>query len=270
MAKPRIAVPAPTSFDLSYNQRCWKEYAAAIASSGGTPVEVPLSLSPAAIADLLNTCQGVCLPGSPADVNPQKYGQEVLEGTASPDYPRENVDELLIQDAHNLYKPILAICFGHQLLNVWRGGTLVQDLTIMPVNHAASGAVTVAHSVAPMPESKLGSIVSPGVSGTTGDLEGARLLLGVNSSHHQAIGIPGDGLRVVARCPQDGVIEAVEGGQSVGDSEAHFVLGLQWHPERTYHQNEASRAIFEAFVAECACWMPRVVRDSVEGAAQRP
>ena len=57
----------------------------------------------------------------------------------------------LIQDAHNLYKPILAICFGTQILNVWRGGTLVQDLTVMPVNHGAGGKVAIAHSAAVAP-----------------------------------------------------------------------------------------------------------------------
>ena len=84
----------------------------------------------------------------------------------------------------------------------------------------------------------------------------------MNSSHHQAIGIPGDGLRVSARCVQDGVIEAVEGGQSP-EGEEHFVLALQWHPERSYDISAASRAIFTRFVSEAAVWKPRSVRVSV-------
>jgi len=259
MTKPRIAIPVPTSFDLEYNQKSWPQYAAAVQQAGGEPVEVPLTLTPSEIADLINTCQAILLPGSPADVNPQKYGHDRIEATADADHARENVDELLIQDAHNLYKPILALCFGVQILNVWRGGTLVQDLTVMPVNHAAGGSVAIAHTAMVAPESMLGSLLSTDEAPTQEDF----LRLPINSSHHQAVGIPGDGLRVVARCPQDGVIEAVEGGQATEGATAHWVLGLQWHPERSTEISAASRAIFARFVAEAAAWVPRTIRTSV-------
>ena len=72
------------------------------------------------------------LSRQPADVNPQKYGQEPIAECNPADLARENVDELLLQDAHNMGKPIFAICFGIQMLNVWRGGTLIQHLTPMP------------------------------------------------------------------------------------------------------------------------------------------
>jgi putative glutamine amidotransferase len=263
MTKPRIAIPSPTRNDLAYNQRCWPQYAAAVERAGGVAVEVPLTLTPRQIADLINGCQGVLLPGSPADVNPQKYGQEAEEACAAADAARENVDELLIQDAHNLYKPVLALCFGLQFLNVWRGGTLVQDLTVMPVNHAAPGAVATAHAVLIPGDSLLGGMVDREEATVGGELDGDFLRLPINSSHHQAIGIPGDGLRVTARCPQDGVIEAVEGGQATEGATAHFVLGLQWHPERNLEQSATSRAIFQRFVAAAAVWQPRVVRVSV-------
>jgi putative glutamine amidotransferase len=89
------------------------------------------------------------------------------------------------------------------------------------------------------------------------------LRLPMNSSHHQAIGIPGDGLRVVARSSEDGVVEAVEGGQDQQNPEAHFVLGVQWHPERSYDISAASRSIFARFVAEAASWKPRSIHASV-------
>jgi putative glutamine amidotransferase len=257
--KPRIAIPVPTSHDLEYNQRSWAQYASAVERSGGEPVEIPLNLNPAAVANLINTCQGVLLPGSGADVNPQKYAQEPIEACAPPDPARENVDELLIQDAHNLYKPILAICFGTQMLNVWRGGTLVQDLTILPVNHKAGRTVAIAHTAAVAPASLLGSLITP----TEAPEQDGFNRLPINSSHHQAIGIPGDGLRVVARCPQDGVIEAVEGGQATDDPNPHFVLGVQWHPERTYDLSPASQTIFGRFIAEAATWVPRPIHTSV-------
>jgi putative glutamine amidotransferase len=259
MPKPRIAIPAPTSTDLEYNLRSWPQYASAVELAGGEAVEVPLTLNPAQIANLINTCQGVLLPGSPADVNPQKYGQDAIEACAPADHARENVDELLIQDAHNLYKPIFAICFGLQFLNVWRGGTLVQDLSILPVNHAAGRGVAIAHSAAIAPDSLLGSLLDSTEAPEQDDF----LRLPINSSHHQAIGIPGDGFRVAARCPQDGVIEAVEGGQASEGATSHFVLGVQWHPERSYDISQSSRTLFDRFVAQAAAWTPRPIHTSV-------
>jgi putative glutamine amidotransferase len=253
----RIAIPTPTSFDLEYNRRNWSAYADAVADCGGEPIEVALDLTPRAIAELANTCHGILLPGSPADVNPSKFGQEPDPATAAADLRRENADELLLQDAHNLYKPILGICFGAQTLNVWRGGTLVQDVTVMPVNHAAARGVVVAHS-ALIP---LNSLLAEMVDREEAHEDDGFLRLPVNSSHHQAIGIPGDGLRVVARCPQDAVIEAVEGPQHPG--ERHFVLGIQWHPERTRDVSETSRALFHRLVQEAAAWTPRAVTTSV-------
>jgi putative glutamine amidotransferase len=257
--KPRVAIPLPTSTNADYNQRSFPQYAAAVERSGGIPVEIPLHATPVEIVNLINTCQAVLLPGSPADVNPHKYGQDPIPETAPADLPRENVDELLLQDAHNLYKPIFAICFGIQMLNVWRGGTLVQDLNILPVNHAAGKKVAIAHTAAVAPESMLGTLLTP--EEAPGQEGFSRLP--INSSHHQAIGIAGDGLRISARCPQDAVVEAVEGGQATEGATAHFVLGVQWHPERSYDLSPASRALFDRFIAESKAWQPRAVHTSV-------
>ena len=261
MNRPRIAIPLPTSFDLEYNRRNWPAFADAVAAAGAEPVEVPLDASPKAIAEIAGTCQAILLPGSPADVNPAKYGQVRDEGTANADLPRENVDELLLQDAHNLYKPILAVCFGAQMLNVWRTGTLVQDLRTLLVNHSASGAVGVAHSIL-IPA---GSLLAEMVDRNEALDDGGFLRLPINSSHHQAIGITGDGLSVSARCPQDGVVEAIEGGQHTGahGAEKHFVLGVQWHPERTAGTSASSRALFARLAGEAAAWTPRAVTTSV-------
>ena len=260
MSKPRIAIPLPTSTDLEYNLRSWPAYAKAVEQAGGDPVKIELSASPAEIASLASSCQGILLPGSPADVNPHKYGQDPDPATAPVDLPRENVDELLLQDAHNLHKPILTICYGTQSLNVWRGGTLVQDLSgPIPVNHAAGRSVAIAHSAAVAPNSLLASLL-PAAEAPEQD---GFLRLPINSSHHQAIAIPGDNLRVVARCPQDGVIEAVEGGQLDDDGVEHFVLAVQWHPERSFGISAASRAIFTHFIDRATTWVPRSIRTSI-------
>ena len=263
MQKPRIAIPVPTSTDFEYNRRSWNQYAAALERSGAEPVEVPLNQQPAETARLIADCQGILLPGSGADVNPQKYGQQPDPECAPADPARENVDELLLQDAHNMGKPIFTICFGTQMLNVWRGGTLVQHLMPMPVNHAAGRAVASAHAAAIAPNSLLAEIAAAPALGeqpAAGDRQPATsnqqpATLFINSSHHQAIGIPGDGLRISARSPEDGVVEAIEGTpEGIGGS---FVLGVQWHPERTYDESPASRALFSRFVAEAAAWHPR-------------
>jgi len=257
--RPRIAIPVPTSTDPAYNRKSWPQYASAVERAGGEPVEIPLTLAPSAVIELVNTCQAILLPGSPADVNPQKYGQDAIEATAPADPARETVDELLLEDAHNLLKPILAICYGTQILNVWRGGTLVQDLLPMPVNHSAGGSVAVAHTVAVDPASMLGLMLLPEEAPRQESL----LRLPVNSSHHQAIGIPGDGLRIAARSIEDGVIEAVEDGQSGTEGGGHFVLAVQWHPERSREISAASRAIFARFLHEAAVWTPRAVPAAV-------
>ncbi len=257
--KPRIAIPVPNSLDLSYSERSFPQYAQAVEQAGGEVVKIPLGLTQSEVADLINTCQGILLPGSGADVNPQKYGQEPIPECSPDDPAREAVDELLLQDAHNLYKPLLGICFGTQSLNVWRGGTLVQDLAILPVNHPAGKAVAIAHTAAVAPNSLLGSIVDR----EEAPEQDGFLRLPINSSHHQAVGIAGDGLHVSGRCPQDAVIEAIEGGQATEGSTAHFVLGVQWHPERSCDISATSRALFARLIAEAKAWVPRLITTSV-------
>jgi len=191
--------------------------------------------------------QGILLPGSGNDVDPQRYGEDPIPECAAADPARAAVDELLLQDAFSLHKPILAICQGLQSLNVWRNGSLIQDLKTS-VNHRPGREVVEAHPVQIAQGSRLARIL-PASEQT--DVQ-------VNSSHHQAIRVPGDNLLVSAVSPMDGVIEAVE-----LDSDEHFVVGVQWHPERTYTQKAFSRALFAAFVKAAAGWQPRLIEEPV-------
>jgi len=144
-----IAIPEPTSPEFvpdsaAYNQRSLPQYLHALISAGATPIPIPLHESPQRVARILATCHGICLPGSPADIDPQTYGQ-AQNGSEPPDPARAAVDELLLQDAFNLHKPILAICQGMQALNTWRNGTLIQDIPTQIgslVNHAPGREVT--------------------------------------------------------------------------------------------------------------------------------
>jgi putative glutamine amidotransferase len=237
----RIAIPEPTSGDPAYNERTLPAYLAALEATGATPVVVALNERQNRVAERLAGVHGILLPGSRYDIDPQRFGEDPIPECGEADPARTAVDELMLQDAFNLHKPILAICHGAQGLNVWRNGSLIQDLKTV-VNHSPGRAVAEAHPIRIEAASKLASLLARG--------EPAEAQ--VNSSHHQAIRIPGDNLRVIAISPGDGVIEAVE-----LDSPDHFVLGVQWHPERTYSQSELSRAIFAAFVGAAESWEPR-------------
>ncbi|MFZ0394487.1 MAG: gamma-glutamyl-gamma-aminobutyrate hydrolase family protein [Terracidiphilus sp.] len=241
MPSPRIAIPEPTSANPAYNSRALPQYIQALHFAGAIATVIPLAERPDRVARLLASVQGVLLPGSPADIDPQIYGEERIPACNPPDPARAAVDELLLQDAFNLIKPVLSICYGAQSLNVWRRGSLIQDLPsegTIAVNHAPGRTIDEAHSVQIKPGSHLAALAgaSPGP-------------VFVNSSHHQALKTPGDNLRVVALSPDDGVIEAVE-----LNSPEHFVLGIQWHPERTFTTSAFSRAIFSSFVHAAAAW----------------
>ena len=246
--KPKIAIPVPTSSDPAYNRLNFSAYTEAVRSCGGDPVEVPLTLTDREVRQLAAECDGILLPGSPADVDPTLFGQDIDPETAPADIARERVDRALLEEAYRDNKPVLGICFGTQMLNVFRGGTLVQDLAVMPVNHPAGRSVAVAHTAAVADRSLLSGIID---MDECAKVDGV-VRLPMNSSHHQAVAIPGSDLQVSARCPQDGVVEAIE-GPFVGEK-PHFVLGVQWHPERTMDSSSTSRALFTRFLDEAGRW----------------
>jgi putative glutamine amidotransferase len=240
---PRIAIPVPHSGDREYAARALPQYEEAVRGAGGEPVRIELEQTPAEVMRQMERCDAVLLPGSKADVDPQKYGADRDAKTAAFDAKRDMVDAVLLQDAYTTRKPVLGICYGLQSLNVYRSGSLVQDIESANVdskiNHSAGRAVAKAHTIEIEPTSRLAEIVGAAV--------GATRTVAVNSSHHQSADAAGDGLMVVARCAEDGIIEALE-----GTAPGHFVLAVQWHPERSVNEGpelaEPARAIFRAFV----------------------
>ena len=241
----QVAIPVPSS-DPEYNERSLKPYLDALSAAGLTPVVIPLTETQQRVAKLLSGVQGVLLPGSRYDIDPQRYGESAIPECGKADPARTAVDELLLQDAFSMHKPVLAICHGTQSLNVWCNGPLIQDLKT-EVNHRPGREVVEAHPVRISPGSRLAALAPEG-----------QAEISVNSSHHQAIRTPGDNLLVSAVSPGDGVIEAVE-----LDSPGHFVIAVQWHPERTYTQSAFSRAIFAAFCQAAESWTPRAISESV-------
>jgi len=246
---PRIAIPMPHSFDPEYAERSIPQYERAVALAGGEAVRVHLDQTPDEIRKVMERCDGVLLPGSKADVDPAKFKAARSAHTATADPRRDAVDETLLADAYALRKPVLGICYGLQTLNVYRAGSLIQHIpdflpqqTRGKVNHEAGAKVAVAHTVEIDAGSRLAGIVSGEAGGQRAEVRGP-LVVPVNSSHHQSAELIGNGLRLVARCPDDGIVEALEGTEP-----DHFVLAVQWHPERSVEGDAASRAIFRALV----------------------
>jgi len=230
----------PHSTNHEYGQRAIPQYERAIVLAGAEPVRIPLDQTAAEIKKLIAACDAVLLPGSNADVNPARFKQPPSPRSAAADARREQVDDLLLADAYAHRKPVLGICYGLQSLNVFRGGSLIQHIpdflpeaTRTKVNHEAGKEVPVAHTVEIEPGSQLADVIAGGNG----------LIMPVNSSHHQSADAIGSGLRIVARCPDDRIIEGLE-----GTSPDHFVLAVQWHPERSVDDDNASRAIFDALV----------------------
>jgi putative glutamine amidotransferase len=267
---PRIAIPMPHSTDREYSERAIPQYERAVEQAGGVPVRIPLDLGAVEVRKRIGSCDGILLPGSNADIDPARFSANRSPHTADPDPPRDAVDALLLEDAYNLRKPVLGICYGLQSLNVYRAGSLIQHIPdFLPedlrtrVNHEAGKKVAIAHAAEIERDSKLAEIVTGIVDVDGGDREGhglsradkesarnralapegIKLVVPVNSSHHQSADAIGNGLRIAARCPDDGIIEALE-----GTAPDHFVLAVQWHPERSVDQDEPSRAIFRALI----------------------
>jgi len=190
-----------------------RTYLDAVLAAGATPV---VGAFGARASDYLDFTHALIVSGGAFDLDPQVYGEERRPacGPANPD--RTAFERELLEEALRRGLPVLGICAGLQLLNVVRGGTLVQDLP-----SEVPGAL-LHEQTTPKHEPAHGLVVErDGVVAKV--TEGAEVQ--VNSSHHQAIKALGRGLQITARAP-DGVIEAVE------DPSCRFVVGVQWHPER--------------------------------------
>jgi putative glutamine amidotransferase len=241
-----VGIPWRTSQEEAEGNRPKiKNYEDAVRRAGGDPVLLPLS-DPLELERALPTLDGFVLPGSPADVEPAEYGG-VNRGLSAPaDLAREAADRTILKHAFAEQKPVLAICYGCQLLNVYLGGTLIQDLrteTGTTVPHRKKDLVPEPkddprHPAAFDRGSRLAAI--------TGSTQGE-----VNSSHHQAIATPGKSLRVTSHA-DDGTVEGIEW---TGD--ANWVVGVQWHPERMFGDAAAER-LFGEFLE-----VTRKVRNSV-------
>jgi putative glutamine amidotransferase len=216
-------------------------YADAVITAGGLPLIFPATTNRSVSNECVQRCDGVLLTGGD-DIDPHLYAQELpeeLAKTLGPLEPeRDRWEAGLIAEVFEQHKPLFAICRGHQMLNVALGGTLVVDIaTQVPgaLHHQCSDRkMEPVHEIEIAPDSLLGRVTG-------------RQTLGVNSTHHQAIGTVAQALRVVAKS-SDGIIEAVELKEA---GRLPFLLSVQFHPERLIDSNAVFLLLFSSFIAAC-------------------
>jgi len=190
------------------------DYFDAVRQAGGLPVLIPFLEGGTDVGDALAMLDGLLLSGG-GDLDPSPFGQELHPSANLAPERRRRFDLSLARAGLERGMPVLGICMGMQLINLVSGGTLIQDLpTERPseVQHRELKRAGEVHPVNVARDSHLAEIV-----GTEP--------LGVNSTHHQAVGDVAAGFRATAHAP-DGVIEAIE---RVADPP---VVAVQWHPER--------------------------------------
>ncbi len=210
-----------------------RAYSEAVEAAGGVPLHISLIPKAEYVETILDKLDGVLLPGSASDVDPLRYGREPHR-KLGPVHPlRDETDALVLREVERRAMPLLAICFGLQIWNVVRGGTLIQDIesqlpeAIRHEQGAPRGRRS--HRVRLLAESGLAKLA--------GD-ESAL----VNSHHHQAIETVGEGLRATA-WTADGLIEALEDQRT-----DRWAYGVQWHPEIDWEQDAFSENLFESFI----------------------
>lgn len=215
-----------------------ENYFAAVRRAGGEPSEISLSQTAEKLATQIEQLDGFVLPGSPADVEPTRYGAARHEKTKILDPSRDRTDSTILDHAIAERKPVLAICYGCQILNVHQKGTLVQDIPAERPGREVHGNTDLAAGVK-KGDAEHEATLSAG--SRLAKLAGAERVH-INSSHHQAIDTTGEGLRVTARS-EEGIVEGVE-----LEGAGQWVVGVQWHPERM-PDDAFAQEIFGDFVA---------------------
>jgi len=196
-------------------------YADAVHRAGGLPVVIPPTDDPAVVTATIERCEALVLHGG-GDINPARYGQAEHARLYGVDDFLDGFEIAALGHALARDIPVLAICRGHQVLNVGLGGTLIQHLDTTDDHR------DVMHTVRVVPGSRIATAM--------GTLEPD-----VHSFHHQAIDRVGEGLEVTATA-LDGTVEAVE------LTGASWVVGVQWHPEDTANDDAAQQGLFDELV----------------------
>lgn len=208
-------------------------YSEAVEAAGGVPVHLSLIPEGEYVREAMRSLDGLLLPGSDSDVDPLLYEREPHRRLGSVHPIKDRTDLLALEELERAGMPLLAICFGMQVLNVARGGTLIQDIeSELPdaIKHQ-QGA----------PRDRRSHRVRFLEGSLMQKLAQAPDCL-VNSHHHQAIERVGREL-VATAWTADGLVEALEDPR-----EGRFAMAVQWHPEIAWEEDEFSRRLFKSFV----------------------
>jgi putative glutamine amidotransferase len=231
MERPWIGIPTRYQEKSEYVGQI-RHYLDAILWAGGLPLMIPTTDDREIVREYINHVHGVLLPGSATDIDPMHYGAAAHSKLGKLYPERDTTDFTILESVEEKDLPLMGICFGLQSLNVYRGGSLIQDIPTsiqQPVAHEADDGKPPARHIVRIAE---GSLIAQLAE---------RQEIEVNSYHHQSIENPGRNLRPVAFAP-DGVIEAVE------DTTGRFILGVQWHPERGWKEDAFAKGLFTKFM----------------------
>jgi putative glutamine amidotransferase len=228
-----------------------RDYSEAVEAAGGIPVHISLIPKHEYIASIMDQLDGVLLPGSDSDVDPLRYGAEPHPKLGIVQSIKDETDLLVLQEIENRRLPLFAICFGMQVLNVARGGTLIQDIGSQ-LPHA------IKHEQGP-PRDRPSHRIELGNPSLLSSLAQSQTAL-VNSHHHQALENIGRDLSPAA-WSSDGIIEAVEDPR-----DDRFVLGVQWHPELGWRNDHFSQALFSRFIDASKSFARREGERSIDSA----
>ena len=235
MAETRPRIGITMRIELETNRfYLARYYSEAVEAAGGVPVHISLIPERDYIQALMENLDGVLLPGSDSDVDPLSYGHEPHPKLGAVHPLKDATDALVLEEIERRGTPLLAICFGMQILNVTRGGSLIQDIeSQMPeaIKHQQGAPrERQSHRVRLLAGSQLAV------------LAGGETAL-VNSHHHQAIETVGRDL-VATAWTADGLVEALEDPRP-----ERFTLAVQWHPELGWERDDLSKALFASFVS---------------------
>jgi putative glutamine amidotransferase len=231
--RPLIGIPCRYNWE-SYYYELRETYSSALYAAGGAPIMVPLIPESDYIDSIIDHLDAIVLSGAVNDVDPLRYGREPHHSLGPVVPRRDETDMLLLTAAEARHLPVLSICFGIQSLNVYRGGTLIQDIPSEAkgaLKHMQAGEFgRPSHSI----NISEGSLLFELAGGCTAT---------VNSHHHQAIDTVGRDLEPIAWAA-DGIIEAV-----INTRPDQFILGVQWHPEVSWDKDAFAQSIFSYFVS---------------------
>ncbi|MGI9065658.1 MAG: gamma-glutamyl-gamma-aminobutyrate hydrolase family protein [Pyrinomonadaceae bacterium] len=231
-----------------------RHYSEAVEAAGGAPVHISLLPRREYISTVMDSLDGVLLPGSDSDVDPVRYGAEPHPHLGTVVTIKDETDLLVLEEIEKRAMPLFAICFGMQVLNVSRGGTLIQDIASQVANY-------IKHEQG-LPRDRPSHRITIAKTSLVSGLAGSETAL-VNSHHHQAIESVGREL-IATAWAADSLVEAVE------DSRAdRFALGVQWHPELGWREDHLSRALFNRFIVATREYAGRAGNSPLESRTAR-